>query len=139
MERTLLIIKPDITKKKLIGRIISQLEENDLLIEKIFTLKLKKEDAEEFYKDHVKKNFFNELIEFIISDKIVAIILSGENIIRKIRTLIGDTNFKNAEKNTIRANFATSITENAVHASDSKDSADKEIKIILNLIKKYEH
>lgn len=139
MERTLLIIKPDITKKKLIGRIISQLEENNLLIEKIFTLKLKKEDAEEFYKDHVKKNFFNELIEFIISDKIVAIILSGENIIRKIRTLIGNTNFKNAEKNTIRANFATSITENAVHASDSKDSADKEIKIILNLIKKYEH
>lgn len=139
MEKTLLIIKPDITKKKLIGKIISQLEENNLLIENIFTLKLKKEDAEEFYNDHIKKKFFNELIDFIISDKVVAIILSGENIISKIRTIIGDTNFKNAEKNTIRANFATSLTENAVHASDSKNSADKEIKIILNLIKKYEY
>jgi len=139
MEKTLLIIKPDITKKKLIGKIISILEENNLLIENIFTLKFKKDDAEIFYKDHIEKAFFNELIEFITSDKIVAIILCGKNIINNVRTLIGNTNFKHAEKNTIRANFATNLTENAVHASDSKDSANKEIKIILNLIKKYEY
>lgn len=139
MEKTLLIIKPDITKKNLIGKIISLLEENNLSIEYIFTLKFKKEDSEEFYKDHIKKVFFKELINFMTSYKIVAIILQGENIINKTRKLIGDTNFKNAEKNTIRANFATSLTENAVHASDSQESAKKEIKIILDLIKKYEY
>ncbi len=139
MEKTLLIIKPDITKKKLIGKIITIIEENNLLIENIFMLKFKKDDAKLFYKDHEKKVFFNELMDFITSDKIIAIILTGENIINKTRKLIGDTNFKNAEKNTIRAFFATSLTENAVHASDSIDSAKKEIKIILDLIKENEY
>lgn len=139
MEKTLLLIKPDITKQKLIGKIISILEENSMLIENIFMLKLKKEDAELFYKDHEQKKFFNELVNFIISDKIIAIIISGENIINKTRKLIGDTNFKNAEKNTIRALFATSLTENAVHASDSYASAIKEIKIILDLVNKNEY
>jgi nucleoside-diphosphate kinase len=139
MEKTLLLIKPDITKKNLIGKIITIVEENNLVIENILMLKFKIDDAKLFYKDHEKKVFFNELVDFITSDKIIAIILSGENIINKTRNLIGHTNFKTAEKNTIRALFATSLTENAVHASDSMDSAKKEIKIILDLIKKYEY
>jgi nucleoside-diphosphate kinase len=139
MEKTLLIIKPDITKKKLIGKIISILEENNLNIENLFMLKLKEEDARIFYKEHENKNFFNELIFFMTSDKITTLILSGEDIINTTRKLIGATNFKYAEKNSIRALFATSITENAVHASDSKESANKEIKIILDIIKKYEY
>lgn len=139
MEKTLLLIKPDITKQKLIGKIISIIEENNISIDNILMLKLKKSEAELFYKDHEKKIFFNELVNFITSDKIVAIILSGENIINETRKLIGDTNFKNAEKNTIRALFATSLTENAVHASDSKVSAIKEINLILDLVKTHEY
>ncbi|MEO5354736.1 MAG: nucleoside-diphosphate kinase [Magnetococcus sp. XQGC-1] len=139
MEKTLLLIKPDITKQKLIGKIISIIEENNISIDNILMLKLKKSEAELFYKDHEKKFFFNELVNFITSDKIVAIILSGENIINETRKLIGDTNFKNAEKNTIRALFATSLTENAVHASDSKVSAIKEINLILDLVKTHEY
>lgn len=139
MEKTLLLIKPDITKKKLIGKIISIIEENNLIIENIFMLKLNNEHAKIFYKDHEKKIFFNELIKFITSNKIIALILSGENIITKTRELIGETNFQNAKKNTIRALFATSITENAVHASDSITSANKEIKIISDIIKNYEY
>lgn len=139
MEKTLLVIKPDITKKNLIGKIITCIEENNLVIENIFMLKFTKDDAKLFYKDHEKKVFFNELVDFITTDKIIAVILTGENIINKTRKLIGNTNFKHAEKNTIRALFATSLTENAVHASDSIDSATKEIKIILDLIKKHEY
>jgi nucleoside-diphosphate kinase len=133
-EQTLLIIKPDVIKKKLIGKIISIIEENNLYIEKINILKLTEEKAKEFYIEHKEKIFFHELISFITSGRIVAIILSGEKIIEKTRTLIGDTNFEKAKKNTIRANFASSITENAVHASDSEKSAKREIKIIFEKI-----
>ena len=139
MEKTLILIKPDIIKKNRIGKIISILEENKLEINNIFMFNFKDEEAKIFYKDHQTKPFFNELISFIKSDKIVAIILSGENIINKVRKLIGDTNYKKAENNTIRSMFATSLTENAVHASDSIESSKREINIILNIIKMYEY
>lgn len=137
--RTLLLIKPDAIKKKVIGKIISIIEKNNIDIEYITMLKFNKNNAEIFYSDHKHKTFFDELISFITSNKILAIILTGENIISTVRHIIGDTNFKNAAKNTIRSKFATNITENAVHASDSKENAEKEIKIILEIIKKNEY
>lgn len=138
-EKTLLIIKPDIVKKNLIGKVISIIEENNITIEDICTLQLTIENAQLFYMEHKNKNFFNELIEFITSSKIVVLFLTGENIIEKTRKLIGHTNFKNAEENTIRKLFATSLTENAVHASDSKDSSKREINIIKELLSKNEY
>lgn len=131
-ETTLLLIKPDIIKKNLIGKIISIIEENNIKIDKIKTHHLTTSQAKLFYKEHSEKIFFEELISFITSEKIVALVLSGKNVIEKIRILIGHTNLTKAEKNTIRANYATSLTENAVHASDSKSSAEREIKILFD-------
>ncbi len=133
-QKTLLIIKPDIVKKQLIGEIISIIEKTNLKIDSIQTTTLTEDTAKSFYAEHNKKPFFEELISFMTSDKIVIIILSGEYVIQKIRTLIGNTDFRKAEKNTIRAKYATNITENAVHASDSYESAIKEIKIISQII-----
>lgn len=133
LEKTLLMIKPDITKNHKIGEIISIIEKNNLTIDNIKTVTFTKMQAEFFYNEHKNKTFFSELVSFITSNKIVTIILSGENIINKTRTLIGHTNYKLAEKNTIRALYATTLTANAVHASDSYESAIKEIKFISEL------
>lgn len=133
-EETLLIIKPDVVKKHLIGEIISIIEQNTLKIEQIRTLTFTTNIAKLFYKEHIDKPFFEELISFMTSGQIVAIILSGDNIVQKTRTLVGNTDFKKAEKTTIRARYATNLTENAVHASDSHLSAIREIQIISQIL-----
>lgn len=138
-EKTLLLIKPDSIKKNIIGKIITSIEKKNIEINNIIMLKFNTNEAEIFYSDHKEKPFFKELVSFITSGKIIALILTGDNVIKKTRTLIGDTNFKNAKKNTIRAKFATNLTENAVHSSDSQKSYEKEIKIILEINKKNEH
>ena len=128
--QTLLIIKPDIVKKNLIGEIINILEKENIKIKNIKMFKLNKNNAQIFYDEHKNKKFYNELVDFMISGSIVALILEGTNIIIKTRKLIGNTDFKKAENGTIRKNFATSLTKNAVHASDSYESFKKE-KIII--------
>lgn len=135
IEETILIIKPDIIKKKYIGKILNILERKNIQIKYLQMIKLDYNTAKEFYSEHKQKTFFNELITFIISEKIVVLILEGKNIISRIRNLIGDTDLKKAKKNTIRKKFATNLTENAVHASDSKNSFLKEKKILFEFIK----
>lgn len=135
IEKTLLIIKPDIIKKKIIGEIISFLEKNNIEIIYIHMLRLDIETVKDFYQIHSKKIFFNELVEFMTADRIVMLILKGEDIINKTRNLVGNTNFEKAEDNTIRKKFATNLTKNAVHASDSKESFLKEKKILFEFIK----
>jgi len=132
ISQTLLLIKPDGIKKKIIGNIITKLENNNLDIIKIKIIKLDKNKAIFFYNEHKDKPFFNELVEFITSYKIMALILEGNNSIIKVRELIGSTNYKLAKKDTIREKWGSSITENVVHASDSLDSFKKEVKIIFN-------
>ena len=139
IEETILIIKPDIIKKKYIGKILNILERKNIQIKYLKMIKLDYNTAREFYLEHEKKNFFNELINFIISEKIVILILEGNNIINKIRNLIGNTDLTKAKKNTIRKKFATNLTENAVHASDSKNSFLKEKKILFEFIKKTQY
>lgn len=128
MEKTLSIIKPDSVEKNNIGKILQRFEENDLKIVAIKMLHLSSLEAKKFYQIHSQKPFFNELIEFMSSGPIVVLILEGKEAVLKNRKIMGDTNPKNAEMGTIRKDFATNITENAVHGSDSLENAEKEIK-----------
>ncbi len=127
MEQTLSIIKPDAVKKGVIGKIIDRFESNGLRIAAMKKVELSKKDAEGFYAVHRERPFFGELVEFMTSGPVVAMVLEGENAVSKNRELMGATNPKEAEKGTIRADFAESIDANAVHGSDSLENAKIEI------------
>jgi len=127
MEQTLSIIKPDAVKKNVIGKIIDRFESNNLKIAAMKKIELSKKDAESFYAVHTKRPFFNALVEFMTSGAVVVMVLEGENAVLKNRELMGATNPKEAEKGTIRADFAKDIDANAVHGSDSLENAKIEI------------
>ena len=127
MEQTLSIIKPDAVKKGVIGKIIDRFESNGLRIAAMKKLELSKKDAQNFYAVHAERPFFGELVEFMTSGPVVVMVLEGEDAVAKNRKLMGATNPKEAEKGTIRADFAESIDANAVHGSDSLENAKIEI------------
>ncbi len=127
MEKTLVIIKPDAVKSKHIGDIISRFEKEDFNILGIKMLKLTKDEAENFYYVHRGKDFFEGLVNFMTSDRCVPMVLEGENAIKKVREIIGATDSRKAAPGTIRAQFGTDNSKNAVHASDSEESARFEI------------
>jgi nucleoside-diphosphate kinase len=126
-EQTLSIIKPDAVKKKVIGKIISRFEGAGLRIVAARMAHLSRKDAEGFYAVHKERPFFKDLVEFMISGPVLIQVLEGENAIAKNRELMGATDPKKAAKGTIRADFADSIDANAVHGSDSPETARKEI------------
>lgn len=129
MERTLVLIKPDAVEKNLIGAILSFYENAGL---KIIALKMEKvtmEIAEQHYEEHKGKDFYNNLIKFITRSPLCAIIIEGENVINRVREINGATNPINQKSGTIRKLYGTDATENCVHASDSMESAEREIKI----------
>ena len=128
MEQTLSIIKPDAVQKGVIGKIIDRFESNGLRIAAMKKIKLSEEVAGGFYAEHRERPFFGDLVVFMTSGPVVVMVLEGENAIAKNRDLMGATNPKEAEAGTIRADFAESIDANAVHGSDSKESAAREIK-----------
>ena len=127
IEYTFSIIKPDATKRNLIGKINSYLENANLKIVAQKMIILKKEQAEEFYSEHKERSFFDGLILYMTSAPVVIQVLKGENAITKNREIMGATNPDNAEANTIRKDFALNIEENSIHGSDSAESAKKEI------------
>lgn len=127
MENTLAIIKPDAAADGNIGNIITKIEKEGLIIRGLKMLQLDAKKAEGFYYVHKGKPFFATLIDFMTSGPVVVLVLSGEDAIAKWRKLMGATNPQNAEEGTIRKNFATSIEKNAVHGSDSPESAQYEI------------
>ncbi|MGB4440582.1 MAG: nucleoside-diphosphate kinase [Sedimentibacter sp.] len=129
MEKTLVLIKPDAVKRKLMGEIISIYEKNDLHITAIKIIKPSEETAKLHYFEHKDKPFFLELVRFITSGEVCAIIIEGENVIGKVRKINGATDPSIAEEGTIRRRFALSKSENCVHSSDSKESAEREMKI----------
>ena len=126
-QQTLSIIKPNAVKNKNIGDIISIFEKSSLTIKNAKLLRLDKKDAEGFYKEHIKKPFFDELVKFMTSGPILALVLEGPNAIEENRRLMGATNPAEAKSGTIRSLYANSMSENAVHGSDSQDSAESEI------------
>ena len=127
VERTLSIIKPDAVGKNIIGKIYSRFESNGLRIVASRMLRLSDTVAGGFYAEHRARPFFPALIEFMTSGPVVVQVLEGEGAIAKNRELMGATNHKDAAAGTIRADFATSIDANAVHGSDSPESAAREI------------
>ena len=127
IEYTFSIIKPDATKRNLIGKINSYLEAAGLEIAAQKMAKLTKEQAEEFYAEHKERSFFPGLIQYMTSAPVVLQVLKGENAILKNREVMGATNPENADHGTIRKDFALDIEYNSIHGSDSMDSANREI------------
>ena len=127
IERTLSIIKPDAVGKNIIGKIISRFEDNDLCVVAGKLIHLNDEMASGFYAEHDGKPFFDALKSFMTSGPVFVQVLQGEDAIHKNRELMGATNPQEASAGTIRADFAQSIDANAVHGSDSAESAKREI------------
>ncbi|MGZ5052112.1 MAG: nucleoside-diphosphate kinase [Methylobacter sp.] len=127
IERTFSIIKPDAVAKNIIGDIYSRFEKNGLKVVAAKMLHLTKEQAEGFYAEHKERGFFNDLVSFMISGPVMIQVLEGENAVLKHREIMGATNPKEAAPGTIRADFANSIDENAVHGSDALETAKREI------------
>ena len=127
LERTLSIVKPDAVGKNIIGKIYSRFESNGLQIVASKMLRLSDEVAGGFYAEHEGRPFYPALIEFMTSGPVVVQVLEGENAIAKNRELMGATNPEEADEGTIRRDFASSIDANAVHGSDSPESAVREI------------
>ncbi|MCQ6253937.1 nucleoside-diphosphate kinase [Methanocaldococcus sp.] len=128
-ERTFVAIKPDAVKRKLIGKIIERFENKGFEIVAMKMIKLNKELAEKYYEEHKGKEFYERLINFMTSGRIVVMVIEGENAISVVRKMIGKTNPSEAEPGTIRGDFALSTPDNVIHASDSKKSAEREIKL----------
>ncbi len=127
VQQTLSIIKPDAVERNLAENIKSIFKKNNLTIKESKKIHITKEEAAEFYKIHQSKPFYNDLCTYLSSGPIIAIILEGENAVSVNRKLMGATNPKDAEENTIRKLYGISIDKNSVHGSDSVDNAKKEI------------
>jgi len=129
-EQTLIILKPDSVKRNLVGEILSRFEKRGFVISKLKMLTFTKEMAEQFYSVHNTKPFFDELVTYITSGKVVVAVIAGDNAIEETRQIIGKTNPQEASPGTIRGDFGKNITENSIHASDSTESFDKEVNVI---------
>ena len=127
IERTLSIIKPDGTKRNLIGKVLAKFEEAGLRIVGAKLVQLSRAEAEGFYAVHSHRPFFGELVDFMISGPVLISVLEGENAVLANRDIMGATNPKDAAPGTVRAEFAQSIGENTVHGSDSLENAGIEI------------
>jgi len=129
-ERTLIFLKPSAIERGLVGEILSRFEKKGLKIVKLKSLILTREKVEEFYSVHRGKPFFKDLVNTITGRTIVAAILEGREAIQVVRTLIGATDPVKASPGTIRGDFGLDITDNLIHASDSPESYQREVKIL---------
>lgn len=131
-ERTLVLIKPDGVKRRLVGKIINRFEEKGLKIVSMKFMLLTKPQAEKHYSVHKDKPFFRGLVDYIISGPIVAMIVEGNSAISVVRLMAGSTDGSKAAPGTIRGDFSSSVQNNIVHASDSVDSYNYESQIFFN-------
>jgi len=127
MERTLSIVKPDGVKKNIIGEVIRRYENSGLRIAALKMIRQTKEEAKGFYIVHKDRPFYEDLTDFMSEGPIVVMVIEGEDAISRVRKIMGATNPAEAEKGTIRADFADNIERNIVHGSDSPESARYEI------------
>lgn len=128
MEKTLIFLKPDVYEKRIIGKVISEIENQkkyDILDMKM--VKLTKQQAEEFYSVHRGKPFFKDLTKYVCRGPIIAILLEGKDAISNIRKFMGNTDPLKADKNSLRGKFGESLDSNVLHGSDSEESAKREI------------
>ncbi|WIV13117.1 nucleoside-diphosphate kinase [Proteiniborus sp. MB09-C3] len=129
MERTFVIIKPDGVERGLIGEVISRYERKGLKVIECKMLRADRATLERHYIEHKEKPFYEELISYMLQGNILAMIVEGNNAIKLVRNINGKTNPVEAEPGTIRGDYANTMTENIVHASDSTESAEREISI----------
>ncbi|HWY34130.1 MAG TPA: nucleoside-diphosphate kinase [Nitrosopumilaceae archaeon] len=129
-EQSLFIVKPDGVERKLVGQILSRFENKGFKIVKLRMFTFTKEMAEEFYSDHKSKPFFGELVSFITSGRVVAAVIEGNNAIITTRLMIGSTKSFEASPGSIRGDFGLGFTDNIIHASDSKESFEKEVSVV---------
>lgn len=127
MERTFLMIKPDAVQRNLIGEVVSRLERKGLKLVAAKLFQANEELAKEHYAEHVKKPFFNDLVSFITSGPVFAMVVEGKNVVEVTRTLVGETNPTKAAPGTIRGDYGIDLGRNIIHGSDSNESAEREI------------
>ena len=132
IENTLILIKPDAFKRKLVGKIVQRFEEKGFDIKQLKTYDFNTDTAKEFYSVHRNKPFFEELVSFIRSGTVVACILEGNNAISTVRIMIGLTKSFDALPGTIRGDYGLGITDNIIHASDSYESFIKESSVVFS-------
>ena len=137
-EQTLSIIKPDAVGQNAIGAILSRFEEAGLRVKAMKMVRLDREQAKAFYAVHADKPFYDDLVAFMTSGPVVVSILEGENAISRNRELMGATDPKEAEPGTIRADYAETIDANAVHGSDSPETAAREVAFFFNHLEVFE-
>jgi nucleoside-diphosphate kinase len=129
MERSLVLIKPDAMKRNISGAIIQRFEQKGLRVVALKMLHMSEALAKRHYAVHEGKPFYNDLVKYITSTPIIAIVLEGEKAVESIRKIMGATDPKKAEKGTVRADFGIDLQNNSVHGSDSPENAAKEIKL----------
>ncbi|HJE19562.1 nucleoside-diphosphate kinase [Aliicoccus persicus] len=127
MEKTFLMIKPDGVQRNLIGTIVSRLENKGFKIVGAKLMVVSEDLAKTHYGEHSERPFFGELVDFITSGPVFAMVLEGENAIKVARTVVGATNPSEADPGTIRGDFGMSVAKNIIHGSDSPESAEREI------------
>ena len=132
MERSLVLIKPDAVQRGLVGEVISRLENKGLKFVAMKMIHMDKSLAEKHYAIHKDKLFFKDLVSFIISSPIIAIVFQGDNAVKVIRRSMGETNPVESASGTIRGDYAISIEHNLIHGSDSTQNADKEINLFFS-------
>ena len=129
MSRTLILVKPDAFARGLTGEILARFERKGLTIAALKLVQTPRETAETHYAEHAERPFFGELVDFITSAPLVAIVLEGDDVVKASRQLIGATNPLEANTGSIRGDFAIEVGQNLVHGSDSDESAEREIGI----------
>lgn len=132
MERSLVLLKPDTIQRGLIGELIGRLEDKSLKISAMKLMKVSDDLARRHYEEHLEKDFFSDLFEFITSSPIVAMVVEGEQAIEVTRRLMGATNPFEAEPGTIRGDYGLDLTKNLIHGSDSAEAADREIDLFFD-------
>jgi nucleoside-diphosphate kinase len=132
MEKTFLMVKPDGVQRNLIGEIVSRFEQKGFQLVGGKLMNISKELAEEHYGEHKERPFFGELVDFITSGPVFAMIWEGENVITTARQMMGSTNPKDAAPGTIRGDFGVTVGKNIIHGSDSPESAVREIGLFFN-------
>lgn len=129
-EQTLFIVKPDAVARKLVGQIIARFETKGFKILKLKMFTFSKVQAQEFYAVHNTKPFFGELVDFITSGPVVVAVIEGNNAVATTRILVGATKSYEAAPGSIRGDFGLGISDNIIHASDSKENFEKEAKVV---------
>jgi len=132
MEKTFIMVKPDGVQRGLIGEIVSRFEKKGLKLVGAKLMQVSQELAETHYGEHKEKPFFGELVDFITSGPVFAMVWEGENAINIARTMIGATNPAEASPGSIRGDFGVTVGKNVIHGSDSKESAEREINLFFN-------